>query len=133
MTPRSGVSVDGDEIDGVGDKVDHGLLQIHMRRRTGSISEVSQAQPRRGPSSRSMQTVTTQGLERQESKEPSPVEGGGAVYRRPASRSRGGGAVSKEATQLRRTGVALEGPPVQYSTKRVLSGERAGAVLLATL
>ncbi|SOV03192.1 uncharacterized protein UDID_18346 [Ustilago sp. UG-2017a] len=33
-----------------------------------------QAQPQRGPSSRSMQMVTTQGLERQEPKEPSPVE-----------------------------------------------------------
>ncbi|SPC68031.1 uncharacterized protein UHOD_12218 [Ustilago sp. UG-2017b] len=33
----------------------------------------------------------------------------------------------------RRTGVVLEGPPVQYSTKKVLSGERAGAVSLATL
>ena len=32
--------------------------------------------------------------------------------------------MSKESTQLRRTGVVLEGPPVQYSTKRVLSGER---------
>ncbi|SPC65908.1 uncharacterized protein UHOD_11654 [Ustilago sp. UG-2017b] len=32
---------------------DHGLLWTHMRRRTGSISEESQAQPRRGPSSRS--------------------------------------------------------------------------------
>ncbi|SPC61765.1 uncharacterized protein UHOD_11891 [Ustilago sp. UG-2017b] len=32
---------------------DHGLLRTHMRRRTGSISEESQAQPRRGPSSRS--------------------------------------------------------------------------------
>ncbi|KAJ1585851.1 hypothetical protein NDA11_005009 [Ustilago hordei] len=31
-----------------------------------------QAQPRRGPSSRSMQMVTTQGLERQESKESTP-------------------------------------------------------------
>ena len=46
--------------------------------------------------------VTTQGLERQESKEPSPVKGEGAVYRKPASRSGGGGAVSKESTPLRR-------------------------------
>ncbi|UTT90338.1 hypothetical protein NDA17_004647 [Ustilago hordei] len=44
-----------------------------------------QAQPQRGPSSRSMQMVTTQGLERQESKEPSPVKGEGAVYRELAS------------------------------------------------
>ncbi|SOV04675.1 uncharacterized protein UDID_17166 [Ustilago sp. UG-2017a] len=45
----------------------------------------------------------------------------------------GGGAVSKEPTQLRRTGVVLESPPVQYSMKRVLSGERAGAASLVTL
>ncbi|KAJ1589802.1 hypothetical protein NDA12_001083 [Ustilago hordei] len=42
-----------------------------------------QAQPRRGPSSRSMQMVTTQGLERQEPKELSLIKGG---------------AVSKEST-----------------------------------
>ncbi|SOV04945.1 uncharacterized protein UDID_17239 [Ustilago sp. UG-2017a] len=34
-----------------------------------------QVQPQRGPSSRSMQMVTTQGLERQEPKEPSLVKG----------------------------------------------------------
>ena len=44
--------------------------------------------------------------------------------RRHRGAKQGGGAVSKESTQLRRTGVVLEGPPVQYSTKRVLSGER---------
>ncbi|KAJ1590153.1 hypothetical protein NDA12_004621 [Ustilago hordei] len=38
-----------------------------------------QAQPRRGPSSRSMQMVTTQGLKRQEPKELSLIKGGGAV------------------------------------------------------
>ncbi|KAJ1586597.1 hypothetical protein NDA11_002775 [Ustilago hordei] len=38
-----------------------------------------QAQPRRGPSSRSMQMVTAQGLERQEPKELSLIKGGGAV------------------------------------------------------
>ncbi|UTT90009.1 hypothetical protein NDA17_005478 [Ustilago hordei] len=38
-----------------------------------------QAQPRRGPSSRSVQMVTTQGLERQEPKELSLIKGGGAV------------------------------------------------------
>ncbi|KAJ1575185.1 hypothetical protein NDA11_002256 [Ustilago hordei] len=38
-----------------------------------------QAQPRRGPSSRNMQMVTTQGLERQEPKELSLIKGGGAV------------------------------------------------------
>ncbi|KAJ1590874.1 hypothetical protein NDA11_003643 [Ustilago hordei] len=47
-----------------------------------------QAQPRRGPSSRNMQMVTTQGLERQEPKELSLIKGGGAV--------------SKESTQLKR-------------------------------
>ncbi|SOV08973.1 uncharacterized protein UDID_18215 [Ustilago sp. UG-2017a] len=73
-----------------------------------------QAPPRGGPSSRSMQMV----------------RGGGAVskkstpLRRHRGAKQGGGAVSKESTQLRRTGVVLEGPPVQYSTKRVLSGER---------
>ncbi|SYW74373.1 uncharacterized protein UHO2_01238 [Ustilago hordei] len=36
---------------------------------------------------RSIQMVTTQGLERQEPKEPSPVKGEGAVYRELASRS----------------------------------------------
>ena len=46
-----------------------------------------QAPPQGGPSSRSIQMVTTQGLERQESKEPSPVKGEGAVYRRPANSS----------------------------------------------
>ncbi|KAJ1572562.1 hypothetical protein NDA12_005804 [Ustilago hordei] len=40
-----------------------------------------QAQPRRGLSSRSMQMVTTQGLERQESKELSLVKGRGAVLK----------------------------------------------------
>ncbi|KAJ1037853.1 hypothetical protein NDA10_008047 [Ustilago hordei] len=38
-----------------------------------------QAQPQRGPSSRSMQMVTTQGLERQEPKELSLIKGEGAV------------------------------------------------------
>ncbi|UTT89863.1 hypothetical protein NDA17_002326 [Ustilago hordei] len=38
-----------------------------------------QAQPRRGPSSRSIQMVTTQGLERQEPKELSLIKGEGAV------------------------------------------------------
>ncbi|SOV09664.1 uncharacterized protein UDID_19278 [Ustilago sp. UG-2017a] len=42
---------------------------------TKRIKLKEQAQPRRGPSSRSMQMVTTQGLERQEPKEPSPVKG----------------------------------------------------------
>ncbi|KAJ1601205.1 hypothetical protein NDA14_000148 [Ustilago hordei] len=40
-----------------------------------------QAQPRRGPSSRSMQMVTTQGLERQEPKELSLIKGEGAVLK----------------------------------------------------
>ncbi|KAJ1043814.1 hypothetical protein NDA10_006303 [Ustilago hordei] len=38
-----------------------------------------QAQPQRGPSSRSMQMVTTQGLKRQEPKELSLIKGEGAV------------------------------------------------------
>ncbi|KAJ1041967.1 hypothetical protein NDA11_006012 [Ustilago hordei] len=45
----------------------------HMRGRPGTATRRTklkeQAQPRRGPSSRSMQMVTTQGLKRQESKE----------------------------------------------------------------
>ncbi|SPC63047.1 uncharacterized protein UHOD_11865 [Ustilago sp. UG-2017b] len=52
-----------------------------------AVCMVIQAPPQGGPSSRSIQMVPTQGLEKQESKEPSPVEGGGAVYRRPASKS----------------------------------------------
>ncbi|SPC61383.1 uncharacterized protein UHOD_11581 [Ustilago sp. UG-2017b] len=43
-------------------------------RRTRPIRKEVQAPPQGGPSSRSMQTVTTQGLKRQESKEPSPVK-----------------------------------------------------------
>ncbi|SPC66257.1 uncharacterized protein UHOD_12000 [Ustilago sp. UG-2017b] len=80
-----------------------------------AVCMVIQAPPQGGPSSRSIQMVPTQGLEKQESKELSPVKGEGAVYRKPASRSGGGGAVSKESTQLRRTGVVLEGP--LYSTR----------------
>ena len=109
-----------------------------MQRSTEPICEEDQAQPRGGPSSKSRrsheedqaQMVTTQGLERQEPKELSLIKGEGAVSKEstPLKRHRGakqgGGAVSKESTQLRRTGVVLEGPPVQYSTKRVLSGER---------
>ncbi|KAJ1587499.1 hypothetical protein NDA15_006135 [Ustilago hordei] len=48
----------------------------HMRGGPGTATRRTklkeQAQPRRGPSSRSMQMVTTQGLERQESKESTP-------------------------------------------------------------
>ncbi|SOV04482.1 uncharacterized protein UDID_17096 [Ustilago sp. UG-2017a] len=78
---------------GIGELVDtsreHGRSAVSMETMDsyGFICEEGQAQPRRGPSSRSMQMVITQGLERQEPKESSPVEGGGAVYRRPASRS----------------------------------------------
>ena len=53
--------------------------------------------------------------------------------RRHRGAKQGGGAVLKESTQLRRTGVVLEGPPVQYSVKKALSGERAGAASLAML
>ncbi|KAJ1587552.1 hypothetical protein NDA15_006613 [Ustilago hordei] len=79
-----------------------------------------QAQPRRGPSSRSMQMVTTQGLERQEPKELSLIKGGGAV--------------SKESTPAQEAqGCQAGEAPEQYSMKKVLSGERAGAALLAML
>ncbi|KAJ1571687.1 hypothetical protein NDA11_000203 [Ustilago hordei] len=44
-----------------------------------------QAQPQRGPSSRSMQMVTTQGLERQEPKELSLIKGEGAVSKESTS------------------------------------------------
>ncbi|KAJ1591356.1 hypothetical protein NDA15_001766 [Ustilago hordei] len=54
-----------------------------------------QAQPRRGPSSRSMQMVTTQGLERQEPKELSLIKGGGAQCRRSRHSSRGTGVPSR--------------------------------------
>ncbi|KAJ1583556.1 hypothetical protein NDA12_002628 [Ustilago hordei] len=55
----------------------------HMRGGPGTATRRTklkeQAQPRRGPSSRSMQMVTTQGLERQEPKELTLIKGGGAV------------------------------------------------------
>ncbi|KAJ1042904.1 hypothetical protein NDA10_007014 [Ustilago hordei] len=55
----------------------------HMRGGPGTATRRTklkeQAQPRRGPSSRSMQMVTTQGLERQEPKELSLIKGEGAV------------------------------------------------------
>ncbi|UTT90432.1 hypothetical protein NDA17_003904 [Ustilago hordei] len=106
-----------------------------------------QAQPRRGPSSRSMQMVTTQGLERQEPKELPLIKGGGAgskestpgheeeeqcqrsrhqVMRR---RSSVEGVDTTQEAQGCQAGEALE----QYSMKRVLSGERAGAASLAML
>ncbi|SPC60811.1 uncharacterized protein UHOD_11161 [Ustilago sp. UG-2017b] len=40
-----------------------------------AVCMVVQAPPQGGPSSRSIQMVPTQGLEKQESKEPSPVKG----------------------------------------------------------
>ncbi|KAJ1598162.1 hypothetical protein NDA14_006399 [Ustilago hordei] len=70
-----------------------------------------QAQPRRGPSSRSMQMVTTQGLERQEPKELSLIKGGGAVSKESTSAQEAQGCQAGEA-------------PEQYSMKKVLSGER---------
>ncbi|KAJ1601699.1 hypothetical protein NDA14_005549 [Ustilago hordei] len=79
-----------------------------------------QAQPRRGPSSRSMQMVTTQGLERQEPKELSLIKGGGAVSKESTSAQEAQGCQAGEA-------------PEQYSMKRALSGERAGAASLAML
>ncbi|SPC64318.1 uncharacterized protein UHOD_11723 [Ustilago sp. UG-2017b] len=124
MTPRSGVSVDDDEIDSVGGKVggidtsvqstgtkgwvteedDHsrprgGRAEARGLAGTGSrngwsatsmesaasmetmdmedraVCMVIQAPPQGGPSSRSIQMVPTQGLEKQESKELSPVKG----------------------------------------------------------
>ncbi|KAJ1042118.1 hypothetical protein NDA10_003727 [Ustilago hordei] len=54
-----------------------------------------QAQPRRGPSSRSMQMVTTQGLKRQEPKELSLIKGEGAQCRRSRHSSRGTGVPSR--------------------------------------
>ncbi|KAJ1600730.1 hypothetical protein NDA14_003226 [Ustilago hordei] len=102
-----------------------------------------QAQPRRGPSSRSMQMVTTQGLERQESKESTP----GPEEEEQSRHHSGGTRVpskqdSKEEEQCRRSQHSSRGigvpskhkrPPEQYSMKKVLSGERAGAALLAML
>ncbi|KAJ1581083.1 hypothetical protein NDA15_004084 [Ustilago hordei] len=71
-----------------------------------------QAQPRRGPSSRSMQMVTTQGLERQEPKELSLIKGEGAV--------------SKESTPAQEAqGCQVGEAPEQYSMKKVLSGEES--------
>ncbi|SOV02886.1 uncharacterized protein UDID_18061 [Ustilago sp. UG-2017a] len=74
------------------------------------------AQPPRGPSSRSMQMVTTQGLERQEPKEPSLVKGKEQCIgdrqvgpeeeeqcRRSRHRSGGTGVPSKEEEQCRRS------------------------------
>ncbi|SOV08086.1 uncharacterized protein UDID_17279 [Ustilago sp. UG-2017a] len=65
---------------GIGELVntsrEHGRSAVSMETMDSYrfICEEGQAQPRRGPSSRSMQMVTTQGLERQEPKEPSPVK-----------------------------------------------------------
>nr|CAJ41950.1 hypothetical protein UHO_0227 [Ustilago hordei] len=52
--------------------------------------------------------------------------------RRSRHSSRGTGVSSKQDSS-RRTGVVLKRPPEQYSMKKVLSGERAGAVSLAML
>ena len=115
-----------------------------MQRSTEPICEEGQAQPRRGPSSKSRrsheedqaQMVTTQGLERQESKEPSPVKGEGAGYRSPATgrqlmrrRSSVEGVDTAQEAQGCQAGEA----PEQYLMKKVLSGERAGAASLAML
>ena len=56
--------------------------------------------------------------------------------RRHRGAKQGGGAVSKESTQLERhRGAKQERPltPEQYSMKKALSGERAGAASLAML
>ncbi|KAJ1585355.1 hypothetical protein NDA12_003025 [Ustilago hordei] len=87
-----------------------------------------QAQPRRGPSSRSMQMVTTQGLERQEPKELSLIKGGGAVPKESTP-----GHEEEEQCRQEAQGCQAGEAPEQYSMKKVLSGERAGAASLAML
>ncbi|KAJ1036894.1 hypothetical protein NDA10_005941 [Ustilago hordei] len=73
-----------------------------------------QAQPRRGPSSRSMQMVTTQGLERQEPKELSLIKGGGAV-----SKESTPGHEEEEQCQQEAQGCQAGEAPEQYSMKKV--------------
>ncbi|KAJ1580692.1 hypothetical protein NDA12_004641 [Ustilago hordei] len=66
-----------------------------------------QAQPRRGPSSRNMQMVTTQGLERQEPKELSLIKGGGAVSKEEQCRR------SRHQVMRRRSSVeGVSGPDI---------------------
>ncbi|SOV08669.1 uncharacterized protein UDID_17689 [Ustilago sp. UG-2017a] len=110
--------------------------QAHMRGgpATKRTKLKEQAQPQRGPSSRSMQMVTTQGLERQEPKEPSPVKG-----KEQCIGNRQVGPEEEEQCRRsrhssRRTGVVLEGPPCTVLDEEgTLWRERAGAVSLATL
>ncbi|KAJ1570928.1 hypothetical protein NDA11_005728 [Ustilago hordei] len=106
-----------------------------------------QAQPRRGPSSRSMQMVTTQGLERQEPKELSLIKGGGAVSKESTSGHEEEEQCRRSRHQVMRRRSSVEGvdtaqeaqgcqageAPEQYLMKKVLSGERAGAASLAML
>ena len=96
-----------------------------MQRSTESICEEDQAQPRGGPSSKSRrsheedqaQMVTTQGLERQESTQ--------VMWRRSS--------VKGVDTAHKAQGCQAGEAPEQYSMKKVLSGERAGAASLAML
>ena len=92
-----------------------------------------QAQPRRGPSSRSMQLVTTQGLERQEPKELSLIKGEGAVSKESTPGHEEEEQCRRSRHSSRGTGGQAGEAPEQYSMKKVLSGERAGAASLAML
>ncbi|SYW78921.1 uncharacterized protein UHO2_02933 [Ustilago hordei] len=142
---------------------DHGLLWTHMQSRAKHSHEEDQAQgagtatrrtklkeqaqPRRGPSSRSMQMVTTQGLERQEPKELSMIKGGGAVSKESTPGHEEEEQCRRSRHQVMRRRSSVEGvdttqeaqgcqageAPEQYSMKKVLSGERAGAASLAML
>ncbi|KAJ1044299.1 hypothetical protein NDA10_006097 [Ustilago hordei] len=87
-----------------------------------------QAQPRGGPSSRSMQMVTTQGLERQEPKELSLIKGGGAVSKEstPGHEEEEQCRRSRHQVMRRRSCVDQEAQgcqageaPEQYSMKKV--------------
>ncbi|KAJ1580702.1 hypothetical protein NDA12_004810 [Ustilago hordei] len=113
-----------------------------MQRRTRATCEEGQAQPRGGPSSRSRhsheedqaQMVTTQGLERQESKELTPGHEEEEQCRRSRHQvMRRRSSVKGVDTTQEAQGCQAGEAPEQYSTKKVLSGERAGAASLAML
>ncbi|CCF49940.1 uncharacterized protein UHOR_14021 [Ustilago hordei] len=105
----------------------------HMRGGPGTATRRTklkeQAQPRRGPSSRSMQMVTTQGLERQESKELTPGHEEEEQCRR--SRHHSGGTRvpnkqqdSKEEEQCRRSRHSSRGTGVPSKQERPLNSTR---------
>ncbi|KAJ1570483.1 hypothetical protein NDA11_000030 [Ustilago hordei] len=105
----------------------------HMRGGPGTATRRTklkeQAQPRRGPSSRSMQMVTTQGLERQESKELTPGHEEEQQCRR--SRHHSGGTRvpnkqqdSKEEEQCRRSRHSSRGTGVPSKQERPLNSTR---------